>query len=170
MDSIHNRSSERGMIFTKWWGAVSARITNNVKRRKKISSDDVLCGPIERTRSQPDLAMTRNVAVVRRQSKSIDLVRPSDDVLCGPIERTRSQPDLAMTRNVAVVRRQSKSIDLVRPSDDTYPILEEKALDIVIPCQRFTSMLSKWRDYESDDTNTCLDMCRDSDFNTGTAY
>ena len=131
MDSIHNRSSERGMIFTKWWGAVSARITNNVKRRKKISSDDVLCGPIE---------------------------------------RTRSQPDLAMTRNVAVVRRQSKSIDLVRPSDDTYPILEEKALDIVIPCQRFTSMLSKWRDYESDDTNTCLDMCRDSDFNTGTAY
>jgi len=119
------------MIFTKWWGAVSARITNNVKRRKKISSDDVLCGPIE---------------------------------------RTRSQPDLAMTRNVAVVRRQSKSIDLVRPSDDTYPILEEKALDIVIPCQRFTSMLSKWRDYESDDTNTCLDMCRDSDFNTGTAY
>ena len=73
MDTIHTRSSERGMVFTKWWNAVRARIRHT---KKKISSDDVLCRPIERTKSQPNSVKMRTVTV-REKSKSMDLVRSS---------------------------------------------------------------------------------------------
>ena len=74
MDSIHDRSSEQGIIFTKWWRAVRVVPTRN---KPKLSSDDVRDIRIGRVRSHPDIAKLKNVVVVRRRSKSLDLGRPS---------------------------------------------------------------------------------------------